>query len=203
MSLDDWYRNENWNEEIEREFFRKLNRARSQRTQYLVIQAMILSENHPRITLRLVEEYFASQKSNSDDVRAIWARALAYLNLGDIENAMKSFRSVLDREDEFPNCLSSVYVDYPYIVATRKIEQEYDNAIKVLHDNGDRLTHPIEHFKWHAAFALIQDNRKQACKALEAAQIETSDFRYHPGFGLVGEAHEETIKQLCNISKAC
>lgn len=37
MSSEDWYRNEIWNDEIEEAFFKKLSRARSQKSQYLKI----------------------------------------------------------------------------------------------------------------------------------------------------------------------
>ena len=75
MSSDDWYRNEDWNESIEEHFYSKLKRARSQRDQYLVIQALTLADNHPKVTLRLVSEYFESRKDQFDDVRAACWRA--------------------------------------------------------------------------------------------------------------------------------
>jgi tetratricopeptide (TPR) repeat protein len=200
MSSEDWYRNKNWNKDIETEFFAKLKRARSQRDQYLVIQALTLTDNHPKISIRLVEQYFESRKDKFDDVRALLAMAEAYLALGQTDSAMNSFRAVLAREAEFSNHQSGAYVDYPYIVATGEIEKEYDNAIIVLSENVDRLTFPLDYFKWHAAKALIQKDGVQASKALEAAQVKKSGFSFHQSVGLVGKEHEKTIKQLCKIS---
>lgn len=54
MASEDWYRNERWGQEIEEDFFAKLKRSRSQKTQYVKIQAGYLIENYPEITLRLL-----------------------------------------------------------------------------------------------------------------------------------------------------
>ncbi len=200
MSSEDWYRNRDWNKEIESEFFAKLKRARSQRDQYLVIQALTLTDSHPNVSIRLVEQYFESCQDKFDDVRALLAKAEANLALGEIDSAMESFRAILAREAEFPNHQTGAYVDYPYIVATREIEKEYGNAIIVLSENVDRLTFPLDYFKWHAAKALINKNGLQASKALEAAQVTKSGFSFHQSVGLVGKEHQKTIKRLCKIS---
>ncbi len=63
------------NESIEENFYSKLKRARSQRDQYLAIQALTLADDHPRTSLRLLDEYFVSRKDEFDDVRALLAKA--------------------------------------------------------------------------------------------------------------------------------
>jgi len=199
MSSDDWYRNKDWNDEIEEHFYSKLKRARSQRDQYLVIQALTLTESHPNVALHLVDEYFSSRKNEFDDVRALLARANAYISLGDIGNTMDAYHAILAREKEFPNHQTNTYVDYPYMVATQKVENEYVNAVNVLNEHADRLTFPIDFFKWHAAMALISKDGAQASKALDAAKVKRSGFRFHQDVGLVGNGHEKTIKQLCKI----
>ena len=57
MSREDWYRNEEWNEEIEEAFFVKLKRAR-RKEQYLRIQASIIAPIYPNIALSLLKQYF-------------------------------------------------------------------------------------------------------------------------------------------------
>lgn len=200
MSSDDWYRNKDWNESIAEQFYLKLKRARSQRDQYLVIQALTLSEKHPKISLRLVDEYFESRKDQFDDVRALLARANSFIALSDIERCIATFKEVLERERDFPNHQTGVYLDYPYLVATKKIENEYSDALDVLNEHFDRLTFPLDHYKWHASKALINNDGTEAQKALEAAKVKTSGFRFHQDVGLVGKEHEKTIKHLCKIS---
>jgi len=200
VSSDDWYRNKNWNASIEEHFYSKLKRARTQRDQYLVIQALTLADNHPEVSLRLVNEYFESRKDKFDDVRALLAKATAFRALNDLDGCISAFKEVLGREREFPNHQTGVYLDYPYLVATRKIENEYANALDVLNEHVDRLTFPLDHYKWHASKALISSDGSEAKKALEAAKVKRSGFRFHQDVGLVGKEHEKTIKHLCKIS---
>lgn len=200
MSSDDWYRNEDWNESIEEHFYSKLKRAKSQRDQNLVIQCLMLADNHPKVTLRLVSEYFESRKDQFDDVRALLAKANAYFALNDLDKCIASFKEVLGRESEFPKHQTSVYLDYPYLVATRKLEHEYANAIAVLDEHIGRPTFPLDYYKWHASKALINNDGLEAKKALDAAKVKRSGFRFHQDVGLVGKEHETTIKHLCNIS---
>lgn len=53
---------------------------------------------------------------------------------------------------------------------------------------------------WYAAKALIENDGYYASRALEAAEVKDSGFRYHKNLGLVGEEHAETIKKLRAIS---
>lgn len=200
MSSEEWYRNEDWNEDIEKSFYEKLKRARSQRDQYMVIQALTLVPKHPEITLRLVQEYFDSRKDQFDDVRALLARTEAYLSLADITKALESYKAVLNREEEFPGHSTTAYVDYPYLVATLGVELEYKNAENVLNQHESRLMFPLDIFKWYAAKAIISGSSEFAQKALSAAKVEKSGFRYHQGVGLVGEEHASTIERLIELS---
>lgn len=200
MSSDDWYRNVDWNESIEEHFYSKLKRARTQKHQYLVIQALTLTERHPEISLRLVAEYFESRKDEFDDVRALLAKANAYIVLGDLNKGVAAYRNIIEREKEFPNHQKGTYLDYTYLVATQKIESEYTNVLDVLNEHIDRLTFPLDYYKWHASKALIDNDSSEAQKALDAAKVKKSGFRFHQDVGLVGKEHEKTIKQLCKIS---
>ncbi|MEZ5489206.1 MAG: hypothetical protein R3F50_02690 [Gammaproteobacteria bacterium] len=200
MSSSDWYRNKDWNKSIEELFYSKLKRARTQRDQYLVIQALTLSEKHPEISLRLVDEYFTSRESRFEDVRALLARANAFIALGDLDKCVVTYKEILEREKEFPNHLTQVYLDYPYLVATKEIEDEYANALDVLDAHVDRLMFPLDHFKWHASKALINKDGSEAKKSLEAAKVKRSGFRFHQDVGLVGKEHAKTIKHLCSIN---
>ena len=55
MAATDWFRNTDWNAENEKAFFEKLARSRTQRDQYLVIQALTLSKSHPQAALQLID----------------------------------------------------------------------------------------------------------------------------------------------------
>jgi hypothetical protein len=199
MSSDDWYRNNEWNDEIETLFYAKLKRSRSQRDQYIVIQSSYLTDSFPLMSLRLIKEYFETRTDKYEDVRAYSVQGEAFMTLGDIDNSMQAYRAVLKREDEFPNHQTTTYVDYPYIVATQAIEDEYQNVLAVLNKYQSRLMFSLDKFKWHASFALINNDSTQAKLALDVAKVKRSGFRFHQDVGLVGEEHVNVIKVLCEI----
>ena len=200
MSSDDWYRNKKWSKSIEEHFYSKLKSVRVQRDQYLIIQALTLADKHPKVTLRLVDEYFESRKSQFDDVRALLAKANALIALGDFERCIATYKEILQREKEFQNHQTDVYLDYPYLVATRNMESEFANALNILDENIDRLTFPLDYYKWHASKAIISNDGIESKKALEAAKVKQSGFRFHQDVGLVGKNHAKTIKQLVKMS---
>ena len=129
---NDWYRNTTWNDEVAENFFIKLGRARSQRDQYLVIQASTLSRVEPKVTLDLTKLYFETKKSDFENVRALWANVNAFKALGRIDDVSKTYRAILKREREFPKHKTTSNVDYPYWVATKELSKEYQDALDIL-----------------------------------------------------------------------
>ncbi len=202
----DWFRQGEWNKRIEQEFFAKLARARTQRDQYLVIQALTISQLVPTVALRLVDLYFGTKKNNFEDVRALSAKADAYLALSQTELAIEAMKSILAVEKARPNYKTTKYVDYPFLVATQHISSEYHEALAVLDERKSDLIFPLDKFKWHAAKSLIHhslleldDSRRHAALALKAAKVKMSGFRYHQDLGLVGEGLKDTVASLRQI----
>src|SRR6266704_2179658 len=103
MSSDDWFRNIDWNHRVEAAFFEKLRRAR-RKEQYLRIQASTLASSHPKVALRLLEEYFKLD-DDFDHAQAYVDRATAYLAIGNPDNAIQAYEDALTREEVFPNVL--------------------------------------------------------------------------------------------------
>ena len=54
MTSVDWFRNTDWDEEIESRFNEKLKRTRL-KAQFLRIQASTLSKRHPEVSLKLLD----------------------------------------------------------------------------------------------------------------------------------------------------
>ena len=204
--VTEWFRNKHWNDEIEKSFFSHLSRARTQRDQYIVIQALTLAKQYPNVSLMLIDLYFQSKKSSFEDVRALSAKSDAYISLGDIEQAIEAMKAVLAIEREKPSHKTTKYVDFPFLVATLKISREYNSALETLAERAKDLMFPLDIFKYHASNSLIhrelQDfdlSKKHAAIALEAAKIRKSGFRFHQDLGLVGKEYKTVVAELLKI----
>lgn len=204
---DDWFRNETWDEAIAKRFHEKLRRAR-QKEQYLRIQACTLARTHPEVALELLDQYFALP-DDFDHAQAHVDRASALLALDRVEEAVESYEAALAREAEFPNLKTQAYLDLPYLIATHGIKSRNDRAAALLEEHKERLTFPVDHFRWHAAQALISAAGRDTSKAkvhaklaLEAAARDHSGFRYHPTIGLVGNKYDDLVRDLAAFSDA-
>jgi len=205
MARDDWFRNSDWNDAIEEAFFEKLRRARN-KAQYLRIQAGTLAEKHPRVALRLSDQYLLLG-DHFDVAQAHVDRASAYLSLGQIEEAIQSYEEALGAESRHPSLKTSAYILLPFVIATQRLNSRYALAMQILDQHRTRLMFPIDHFQWHATRALIANDlgdtaeaRKHAHRALEQAAADHSGFRYHAALGIVGDGYKDLREQLARIT---
>ncbi len=201
MARDDWFRHTEWNADTEASFFGKLSRARDKK-QYLRIQASTIAPHCPEVALRLLDHYF-ELGDHFDQAQAHVDRASAYLALGDTDRAIAAFEAALLREEQYPKLLTQAYLDLPFLIASRGIKPRYEQALQLLQHFRSRLMFPVDHFRWHAAHALIASAQGQtsaardhARLALDAAAQDHSGFRYHPNVGLVGPHYEHIREQL-------
>jgi tetratricopeptide (TPR) repeat protein len=197
----DWFRNTIWDAAIEEAFDEKLRRAR-RKEQYLRIQACTLARSHPEVALKLLDRYFAL-RDDFDHAQAHVDRATALLTLGRVDEALAAYEAALAREAVFPNLQTQAYLDFPYIVATCGVREQYRRALELLHRHESRLMFPVDHFRWHSAHAMIgaamgdvEAVRSHAERALEAARCHDSGFRYHPSVGLVTPQYEAVVGKL-------
>ncbi len=197
----DWFRNTTWDAAIEVAFDEKLRRAR-RKEQYLRIQACTLARSHPEVALKLLDRYFELH-DDFDHAQAHVDRATALLTLSRVDEALAAYEAALAREAVFPKVQTQAYLDLPYVVATRGVREQYRRALDLLHLHESRLMFPVDHFRWHAAHALIgaatgeaEAVRSHAERALEAASRDDSGFRYHPSVGLVTPHHEAVVRKL-------
>lgn len=204
MGNNHWYRNIDWDENIAKVFEEKLRRARD-KSQYLRIQASTIASTHPLIALDLLEKYFALGE-NFDHAQAHVDRATAYLALGLISNAVKSYEAALEREKVFPKLLTQAYLDLPYLIALHGLSDRYNQAIAMLTSAEERLMFPVDFFKYHTSKAIIfssygdlKSARSESKAAIEVAARDHSDFRYHPHVGLVSEKHFQALAKLRDL----
>ncbi|MDA9865105.1 hypothetical protein N9C96_00335 [bacterium] len=171
--MTEWYRNTDWNDEIEAHFFAKLERARSQRDQYIVLQANYLSDTHPKVTLRLVDFYFETRTDDFDDDRARRAAAAAHFALGGYVDALDSYQAMLEGDDNEQSLIVGSPIEFAFLAARHRSNTHYDAALKHL----QALPPPDEtqfdpRFRHFAAEALIlSETGRDPARAVTAAGI--------------------------------
>jgi tetratricopeptide (TPR) repeat protein len=207
MSRDDRYRNTEWNAQVSQEFEAKLARAR-RREQYLRIQASTLAAINPSVALSLLERYFALP-DQFDAAQAHVDRAIAFLAQAKVDDALSAYESALAREAEFPKLKTDAYLSLPFEIATRKLEERFPQAIKLLDEHKNRLMFPVDFFKWNSSHAIIEDElgqssdaREYAKAALEAAERDHSGLWYHPDVGLARGSISDIYTRMRRLSEA-
>jgi tetratricopeptide (TPR) repeat protein len=129
--------------------------------------------------------------------------ATAYIAKGEIENAINSYGKALERESASPNLKTDAYILYPLLIVENKLTNLYQSANSVLDEHQERLMFPVDHFRWHAAKAIISTESgnneraaEHAAQAFDAAQIKKSGFRFHQNLGLVGKEYKGVVNEL-------
>jgi tetratricopeptide (TPR) repeat protein len=198
----DWFRNERWSPEIEREFYAKLKRSRGQRAQYLRIQAYSLVKTEPLVALRLIDEYFAT-KDTSFVAAAYRDQAAALVALGRVTEAIEAHRRSIEWAATHPGFETSSRLELPLLIATRKLAEHYDLAMELLESRDLRLVFPLEVFLHACSLAMIHSERGETLQALECAQLalkaaETSQspLSRHPGLGLVDDRFAAEVQRM-------
>jgi tetratricopeptide (TPR) repeat protein len=208
LANSNWFRNEDWNPNIEADFRQRLARARN-KAQYLRIQASHLAERHPRVTLDLIAEYFAHEPNGVDMAQAHVDRAKAYLALGNVGNAISSYEDALKREQEFPNWKTQAYVDFSCLVANARVISLYTRALEVLDERGKPSLFPVERYRTDGSRALLlqelgrpEEAKLAAERAMAAASQIHSGLRHHPDLGLVKDTSDEFGKRVAALADA-
>ena len=171
--MPEWYRNTDWNDEIEEAFFARLNRARSQRDQYIVLQALHLANSHPEVALRLVDFYFETRTDDFDDGRARRAASTAHFALGGYEKALDDYLKTLEGDAEEKAMHVSSPLDFAFLAARYRSAMHYPAALEQL----SRIAAPDEpqfdpRFRYHAAEALLlSETGRDPARAARGARI--------------------------------
>ena len=210
MGRDDWYRRSNWTDVDREEFFKRLNRSRSDsnKHQYTAIQGRYLLEAgivEPAIELILmaVTEWPDPIFMASSHL----ALAHCYSAIQNREKAIQHFRESLAWEGRIPQVQTDAPLDFTWFVLENQIDELYEEAEKALNTRSDEhySTFPIGQYQASGARAILswirgdhKDAQRYARDAINAAAMTESRFRYHRDLGLVGEQsgplHERLIE---------
>lgn len=168
-----WFRNTDWDDEIEIAFDARLGRARD-KAQYLNIQAYTLLATHPGIAANLCRRVLALNDP-SQTARAGLYLGTALAVQGDFDGAISALEAAIEAEQREPMHRTAAYLDQALLVALTKRENMYDIALERLHCvralpfNEQPLTALI-------AQALIGSKRGQNVAGVAALALETLGY---------------------------
>ncbi len=155
MASEDWYRNEKWNEEIEEAFFVKLKRSRSQKTQYLKIQAGYLVGNYPEVTLRLIKY----ARENCPD--EFWEQdfclyeSKAHYRLTKYEKAISCAYLSVEWRIKKPNHKTEIPYWLSELVLRTESAKDYEKSLDILLKLHHPSPFPITEFYFHGYTSLL------------------------------------------------
>ncbi len=171
--MTDWYRRKTWTKTDEEEYFAKLGRARKDgRAQYLRVQAIELIETKNKNLLSVAETLLNKILTDYPDNRI--EKSQTYNSLGDIyqlredyKTALEYFQKSLDFEKEFPNVITTAYLNFSETVVRAERTDLYDEVENLLIEkiNKDTLKFPIQNYIMYSVMTVISEfkgNRKQA-----------------------------------------
>ncbi len=196
--MPDWYRCTDWNARVEAEFFRRLRRARHQKSQYLVLQAETLVNtgrpDHATAALNLIDFFLKEHSQQFFAGRAFHTKAQALLVLERWDEAFQAFEDGLAARRAMPNVIDNTWLEYPLAIARRRVRDRYQRALDVLNEfvSPTALVLPIQEFQYFATLALIsadegdREGASRWSRRALAATTKEAPFSRHPDVGLVG-----------------
>lgn len=210
MPRVEWFRRTEWNAEVERDFFARLERSRSRfhRAQYLRIQALELiragGPQRLRKALELLDILISRYPEPFELPGAYKHRGQALAELGDVDGALAALRDAM-AADKQSRPMVGAHLDFGMLVVAAKREELYPEALQALEKYGGNEAFPYMRYQASVIRAIALKHarlddaaREQARRAVEEAARTHSGFRYHPTVGLVRikdrELHEHIVE---------
>ena len=134
--MAEWYRNEDWSEAIAEDFERRLARSRSQKAQYLSLQAYHLLARHPDVARDLAQRA-ADLDDEFETARALSFVALASLALGNVDGALDAYEAGLQYQIDHPGMWAVQPVDYAFVVGIFERADRLPAALPIVEELPD------------------------------------------------------------------
>jgi len=173
--MTDWYRRKTWTKTDEEEYFAKLGRARKDgQAQYLRVQAIELIETKDKNLLSVAETLLNKILTDYPENRI--EKSQTYNSLGEIyklrenyETALEYFQKSLDFEKEFPNVITTAYLNFSETIIRAEETELYDKVEKLLTGKirENTLEFPIQDYIIYSIMTVIADYKGD----LEQAKI--------------------------------
>lgn len=161
--MTDWYRRKTWTKADEEEYFAKLGRVRKDgRAQYLRVQAieLIKTKNDKLLNVaetllnRILTDYPENRIEKSQTYNSLGE---IYMLREDYDTAVEYFQKSLDFEKEFPNVITTAYLNYSETVVRAGKTVLYSEVEKMLVEkiNNDPLRFPVQDYIMYSVMSVI------------------------------------------------
>ena len=192
----DWFRKTAWSAQHAADFERNLARSRSQRAQYIKIQAQTLADTGKAqladAAIQLAHRYLKEDPRGFFETQAHLTIAKASGTKGDVSAALQAYRNAVEAEARKPGLRCCAYLEFAWFVATRGLLEAFDDVLSAMNASQEAdLIFPIAQYKYFGALALISNElkdrehaRRMARNALEA-KARAAPFSRHKGVGVV------------------
>ncbi|MBN8247069.1 MAG: hypothetical protein J0L84_06455 [Verrucomicrobia bacterium] len=197
MGRENWYRRETWTPEDQLDFFRRLDRTRSESSKAgrCRVQALSLEKtgDPERILaavglLRLVLKNWPDQQFEMAGVH--WGLAGCFEKLGRIHESLGSLRDSLAAQRAFPNVRNPAFLDFGWLAIRSNRPELFEESIALLEEFGPAdVDHgpPTERYCYAAICAIVADRTGQselagpwARRAMDAASAAIGNLWRHP-----------------------
>lgn len=205
MAADDWYRQSKWTAEGAALFEEKIGRARSQKSQYLMLQAYHLIDARPDVSLHLLDRAERAADPRYPDPRLGNFRAMAELRLGNIEKVIAAYKQSIAQQEADGGIFTSSLLDYAFTVACFGIEEEFQSALAALEPYPGGSPFPNSDAQAYAAMAMILSEQGNASEAAARAKqalaaLQLPDRPLVDGDAIGGINPVQMIARLENIA---
>jgi hypothetical protein len=213
MSREDWYRKKTWRDGDRADFYARLKRSRgdSSKAQYARIQASCLEDSERTDDILAADELLDlvlhDWPVKSEIAQTYLQKAECARKLRGPDEAFWWLRKALQSEREYPNARTQAYLRFAELSLLLNRRDLHEEVLGILHENRDRVLFPRDAYIFHAAHAIILNDRGDALPAaeharlaLEAAERQHSGFSRHPSIGLVSEPLADIHETLRAIS---
>jgi hypothetical protein len=193
---DSWYRKTSWSPADATEFEQRLARSRTQRAQYLHIQAWHLAETgKARFAAPAIE---LANRCLREDLQGFFVVsthltiAEANSTLGRKDQALTAYRAAVSAEAKKRGMRCCAYLSYAWFVITHGMADEFGDVLKAMEsmEDGDLIL-PIAQYKFFASLAIIShelgdiDNARRMARNALQAESSAAPFARHRDFGIV------------------
>ena len=133
----------------------------------------------PMPRLNYSDKLFSDFPDKSQLAQAHLQMAECLLARDRVDDAIGEYRAALNAEKAYPNSRTQVWLDFPWLVVTRRMSDLYVEARLFLDWRGSHSLFPIEEYRLATVLAFLADEsgdshsaRKHAVAALNAAAKE-------------------------------